>query len=107
PALTPSRNAEEYFGKAKKMRAAIAGTEKRVEQLEQKVNLFEQLLHRLDGSRTDAEVSDFKKEYASVLKTTELPVESGGKDRLPFRTFEITGGFQVLVGKSSANNDLL
>jgi predicted ribosome quality control (RQC) complex YloA/Tae2 family protein len=107
PAFTPARNAEEYFGKAKKLRAALSETEKRIAQLEGKVNHFEEMLQRLDASRTDAEVAAFKKEYASGLKTTGLPEQSGGKEKLPFRTFEITGGFQVLVGKSSANNDLL
>jgi predicted ribosome quality control (RQC) complex YloA/Tae2 family protein len=107
PALAPARNAEEYFQKAKKARLALAETQARVEKLKPKVHALEQLLQRIDGLGTDAQVSDLKKEYAHVLKTTELPERSGGEDRLPFRTFEVTGGYQVLVGKSSTNNDLL
>jgi len=106
PALTPARNAERYFEKAKKARLALTEADARCEALQRKVGLFEKMLLHLDNCHTHGQVSEFKKEYARMLKGLETG-EKSAEERLPFRVFEVTGGFQVLVGKSSAANDLL
>lgn len=106
PALTPARNAEEYFNKARKARVALTEVDARVEALEKKVSLYERMRLHLDNCHTREQVSEFKRENARMLRGIENG-EKSKEERLPFRIFEVAGGFQVLVGKSSANNDLL
>ena len=107
PALTPARNAEEYFQKARKARLALTASGTRAGSLRRKVALLESMLLELDRRRTPEQLSDFRKEYTKTLKNVESTEKNPQEERLPFRIFEIAGGFQVLVGKSSANNDLL
>ncbi|OLD75638.1 MAG: hypothetical protein AUI33_05455 [Ignavibacteria bacterium 13_1_40CM_2_61_4] len=107
PALTPARNAEEYFQKAKRARLALTASGTRAVSLRRKVARLESMLLELEQRRTPERLSDFRKEFTKTLKNVESREKNPKEERLPFRIFEIAGGFQVLVGKSSANNDLL
>ena len=107
PALTPARNAEEYFHKARKARLALKASGTRAVSLRKKVALLESMLLNLDRCRTPEQLSEFRTEYTRTLKNVESREKNPQEEHLPFRIFEIAGGFQVLVGKSSANNDLL
>jgi predicted ribosome quality control (RQC) complex YloA/Tae2 family protein len=106
PALTPARNAEAYFEKAKKARAAAAEGEARLGALGRRVTQAERMLLLVEQCATQDELTTFRTENTLMLKG----VDTGGEpeeEKLPFRIFEVAGGFQVLVGKSSTNNDLL
>ena len=107
PKLTPARNAERYFEKAKKSRAAQAQSEEQMSIAENKRTLLEKFLLHLDQCQTHEQVKEFRQEYKKELLSMKLIPREKGEEQLPFRLFTVAGGFEVLVGKSSANNDLL
>jgi len=107
PKLSPAQNAELYFNKAKKAKAARDESGQRHGSLTTSAATTEKLLLHLDGCATAEQVAEFKKEHADVLAAMKIVTERKGKDIPPFRIFTVAGGFEVWVGKSSANNDLL
>ena len=107
PALTPARNAQEYFGKAKKARVAETETVGRLRRLKSKGEVLGELLGELESAADMDQVTAIRKKHARLTKTNVTPVRGADDSPLPFRTFEVAGGFKVLTGKSSAGNDLL
>ncbi|HZY09646.1 MAG TPA: NFACT family protein, partial [Bacteroidota bacterium] len=63
PKLTPARNAERYFEKAKQTKVVRAEAEGRLHTLEKKVSHLEKLLLHLDNCHTLDQLKEFKKEY--------------------------------------------
>lgn len=111
PALSPAKNAEHYFNKAKAARRKNAERAKRKDQLRQRVQLARNLLERLE-SVDDAEVYEkFLDKHRAELEEAGCKVNEKAKpqkqETSPFRVFTVAGGFQVWAGKSSENNDLL
>lgn len=107
PKLTPVQNAEHYFAKSKKARIARQGVEHRMVELEEKSALLEKLLLHLDYCQTKEQVEEFLNEHQTVLQKWNIVSRKDQSKPLPFRVFTVSGGFEVWVGKSSMNNDLL
>lgn len=107
PKLTPVQNAEWYFAKAKKVRAAHREIEHRARDLEEKAALLEKLLLHLDYCQTKEQLDEFQQEHRSLLQKWNVVTAKDDSERLPFRVFMVGGKFDVWAGKSSANNDLL
>lgn len=111
PKLSPAKNAERYFERAKKARAAIGESTERREELDERW----QLLRRLRDLAAPVQTSDHLREFLSVhaADLDDLGFKGSGtggkkkKEEVPFRIFTVHGGFQVWAGKSSENNDLL
>ncbi len=103
PAFTPHQNAERYFDKARKARGAREDAKKRIVTEEQELESLKTLFEKLETCETlDA--------LKLLVKSDETMVDvedESDEDRLPFRVFTVAGGYEVWVGKSSANNDLL
>ncbi len=105
PALTPHQNAERYFEKARKAKLGRTEAEQRLQSQQVRFDMFQQLVVELQDCTTSEEVKEFSKrneERLSFIKT-----EKQEDERIPFRVFTVAGSFEVWVGKSSANNDLL
>jgi predicted ribosome quality control (RQC) complex YloA/Tae2 family protein len=107
PSLSPVRNAERYFDKAKKARAAKEETEQRIKNILHRVELVRVLLAEAEELQSKETLKQFIHAHASELKETIGMAEKSSEPLPPFRIFTVEGGFQVLAGKSSANNDLL
>jgi predicted ribosome quality control (RQC) complex YloA/Tae2 family protein len=107
PKLVPAQNAERYFDKAKKARHAYEETEDRAEVVKKDLALLEKLQLHLDSCLTKEQLEEFRNEYKTDLLRLKLLKPSGKGEEIPFRTFAVTGGFEVWAGKSSENNDLL
>ncbi len=107
PALTPIQNAQSYFAKAKKARAASELALVRRTSLRERSRKTEQLLGQLNDIDSRKGLRQYMKENGGDLKARGVRGEELERTTLPFRTFVVDGGFQVLAGKSSANNDLL
>jgi predicted ribosome quality control (RQC) complex YloA/Tae2 family protein len=111
PGLSPAKNAERYFDKAKKARASIEEKSKHREQTEQTWEELQELLRRASCVQTTEQLSDLMAENGDRLTTlgySPRPRATGQQqESVPFRTFVVAGGFVVWVGKSSENNDLL
>jgi len=109
--LTPSRNAERYFEKAKKSRRSAAETAERKKSLQQKEIAIGTLRDLLDDISTKDDLESFVEDQRDHLKEIGIRLDSKTRVKtapdIPFRVFRISGGFEVWAGKSSANNDLL
>jgi len=107
PSLTPIQNAQSYFSKAKKARAAREQALERQSSVQERNRKTGRLLDQLDAIDSREGLRKYMNANSDDLKALGL---GGGEEErlaLPFRIFVVDGGFQVLAGKSSVNNDLL
>jgi predicted ribosome quality control (RQC) complex YloA/Tae2 family protein len=107
PTLPAAANAERYFTKAKKARAARAEAQERLPGLERALEGLSRLAAALEPCTTVEEVEAFMESNGDELRALKLIEPAKGKELPPFRLFTVEGGYEVWVGKSSANNDLL
>jgi predicted ribosome quality control (RQC) complex YloA/Tae2 family protein len=107
PALSPIQNAQRYFEKAKRAKAAGEESSHRLGQLATRIERLEKLLAEAERSLPGERAGKFFNEHATELEEVGLGPRSREKERLPFRVFTVDGGFEVWAGKNSANNDLL
>ena len=107
PALTPVQNAERYFDKAKKAKGAQEESAERLKQLTGKQTWLETLVDALHRCETEEDLKNIIEEHKDKLRSMKLIDEPPGRELPPFRIFTVAGGYEVWVGKSSANNDLL
>ena len=106
-ALTPARNAQRFFEKAKRSRTAAAEKAARIGPARKRLAAATALLDALDAVSSADEFRLFHQEHASALELFGLSEKALERAALPFRVFTVDGGFEVWVGKSSENNDLL
>jgi predicted ribosome quality control (RQC) complex YloA/Tae2 family protein len=109
--LSPAQNAEHYFDKAKKARAGIQEKIGHQDNVRERWELLRDFHDRISDLQTYEQLAEFTADHREELKGLGfkgLATEGGRKpEEVPFRQFVVTGGFQVWVGKSSENNDLL
>jgi predicted ribosome quality control (RQC) complex YloA/Tae2 family protein len=106
-ALTPARNAQRFFEKAKRSRTAAAEKAARIGPARQRLASATALLEELDNVSSPEEFRLFQQKNAASLDLFGLSEKAKQRAEIPFRTFTVEGGFDVWVGKSSENNDLL
>jgi predicted ribosome quality control (RQC) complex YloA/Tae2 family protein len=106
-ALTPAQNAQRYFDKAKKTRLMRAQAQGRINGLEETVATGTALLSAIGNIHTRHALQKFMEDSSRELEVFGLSSKGKEQEQPPFRIFTVDGGFQVLAGKSSANNDLL
>ncbi len=107
PSLSPVANAEKYFEKAKKAKGAFEESVDRVKSLDGRLSTIRMLIGELaEISSTDA-LREFRQTYKTHLQLLGYATAKEKEDLPPFRIFTVEGGFQVLAGKSSENNDML
>ncbi len=109
--LTPTKNAERYFEKAKKARISMAEKHKqRTKLLEEQAALIG-LLERVEKVVTTGDLESLIEDHRETLVSLGLVKRARGKrsaeESVPFRVFRVTGNFLVWAGKSGENNDLL
>jgi predicted ribosome quality control (RQC) complex YloA/Tae2 family protein len=107
PALSPIQNAQRYFEKAKRAKAAGEESSRRLGELARRIERLEKLLGEAEQSLPGDRAGKFFTEHAAELEEVGLGARSREKERLPFRVFTVDGGFEVWAGKNGANNDLL
>lgn len=107
PALSPARNAERYYEKAKHAKAAAEDSLSRLEQLRRRENALTGLLRDLDGSTDSISLKKYLHSHENDLKQLGFMTAKEQEELPPFKIFTVEGGFTVYAGKSSENNDLL
>jgi predicted ribosome quality control (RQC) complex YloA/Tae2 family protein len=107
PRLSPSANAGKYFEKAKEARVKIQETFERKKKLDEEIAILEEMENALASAASHEEVQLFLKRYSTHLRTRRFVIDQEETDIPPFRIFTVAGEYEVWVGKSSANNDLL
>ena len=105
--LTPVQNAQRYYAKAKKSRAAYEQARERLDELKASHNLVERLLAALEVTHTKDELRRFMTDHEEDLRRFGIGRKAEERQQLPFRIFIVDGGFEVWAGKSSRNNDEL
>jgi len=104
PKLTPQDNAETYFRRAKKAVKRAQRAPERLESLQVEVE-------ELERAAAAAETADGM-ELERLEETFTRPVSARGRknkqeERVHYRTYHISGGWDVLVGKTNRDNDVL
>ncbi len=107
PALTPVLNAEKYFNKAKKARTAHDDALTRIKSLEVRLSTLRMLHDELADVQSNEALKQFQQTYKVQLQQAGYLTVKEQENLPPFRIFTVEGGFQVLAGKSSDNNDML
>lgn len=107
PLLTPVRNAERYFEKAKRSRTANEESEERLASLRSRCASLGALHEDLSRVSDSISLKNFLRLHNSELKRLGFMTKKEEEELPPFKIFEVDGGFTVYAGKSSENNDLL
>ncbi len=105
--LSPVQNAQRYYEKAKRSRAAQEQAARRLDELRAFVGPSEQLLQLIEDTTTRDELKMVMSEHSDELDALGIGPKSREREQLPFRVFVVEGGFEVWAGKSSRNNDEL
>ncbi|MBO4377842.1 MAG: NFACT family protein [Clostridia bacterium] len=108
--LSPSQNAQRYFKRYQKARAAarLAGEQK--ERSLREITLLEEALCDLDSCETEADLSDVRAALTSAGLLKPAPSKKkGNADRRPSQPmrFEAGDGTQLSVGKNALQNERL
>ena len=103
PAISPARNAEALFRRARKAERRAERAPRRLAELRDRVRELRGALDEV-ATASHARLAELEAEFR--------PPPPGGarrKDgpRARFRTFTVSGGWEVLVGKSNRDNDIL
>ncbi|MFA5834494.1 MAG: NFACT RNA binding domain-containing protein [Bacteroidota bacterium] len=105
--LSPQKNAEKYFEKAKKAKHAREETQKRLLLLKQRLTSVSDLLEKSNDINDSFSLKNFIQSYGGVAKELGFMTDKEQEELPPFKIFVVEGGFTVYAGKNSANNDLL
>ena len=107
PSLSPVANAEKYFEKAKKAKGAFEESLDRVKNLDGRLSKLRMLIGELADISSGDALKEFQQAYKTHLQLLGYATAKEKENLPPFRIFTVEGGFQVLAGKSSENNDML
>lgn len=107
PSLTPAQNAERYYQKSKHAKAAAREAVERRTSFEAHALRLRSLRDEAAAVETRDDIKAFHARFGALLKQVGYMTETEREQLPPFRIFTVDGGFQVLAGKSSENNDLL
>jgi len=107
PSLTPVGNAERYFDKAKKAKGAFEESADRAKSLDARLSTLRMLIGELADISSGGGLREFHQTYKTHLQLLGYATAKEKENLPPFRIFTVEGGFQVLAGKSSENNDEL
>jgi predicted ribosome quality control (RQC) complex YloA/Tae2 family protein len=104
PRQTVVENAERYYAKARRTRQARVHAERRLEEIATDVEEVGRLLERLELITSMKALEAFKDE--KILQHYLRP-DAIGESPVPFRRFVVDGGYEVWVGRSARENDIL
>lgn len=111
PHLTPARNAERLYDRARRVRTAVAEQRERRAALQERLRALGSLIEDLDALTEADDLQTWLEQHAATLRAAGIRVGGGAsakaEERPPFRVFTVDGGFHVWAGKSGENNDLL
>ncbi len=102
PRLTPAKNAERLFRRARKAERRAERAPVRLAELEREIDELRETLEEVRNApaeKLDALERLFHPQAAAAAKRAG--------ERVRFRTYTVSGGWTVLVGKSNRDNDIL
>lgn len=112
--LSPQKNAERFYDKAKKAKTAREESLVRLTILKKRELSLTELLEKSKdalekSNRLNQSVSwkNYLHSYGGMVKELGYMTEKEQEELPPFKIFTVEGGFTVFAGKNSSNNDLL
>lgn len=112
--LSPQKNAERFYDKAKKSKSAKEESQARLTILRKRETSLASLLEesnnalkKSNGTHESVSWKNFLHSYGGMVKELGYMTEKEHDELPPFKVFSVEGGFIVYAGKNSANNDLL
>jgi predicted ribosome quality control (RQC) complex YloA/Tae2 family protein len=103
--LSPQRNADLYFHKAKSERIGLEKSRLLLKQCELDFHKFQLLKKKTIESKSSEELKNIMKELG--IKETQSKEQSADDLKIKFKHYIIQNKYHVFVGKDSENNDLL
>jgi len=110
PALPPSRQAERWYHRARRLKRGLATTEAQLTAAQGELMQLTELIDRGERALTEhGELPDtLRAEFQGSLGTGERPRDTRRTTvRLPYRRFKSPGGLAIWVGRSNKDNDEL
>ena len=107
PLLTPQQNAAKNYKQYNKLKTAEFHLREQIEKAENERAYLESVLQELAQAETEQEFHEILRE---LQETNYLKKSSGKKEQkraFAPRTFQTSGGLEVLVGRSNVQNDQL
>ena len=104
PKLGPQENAESFFRRARKAERRGNRAPARLGELEEKAAALSDAASSLAGASADG-IAALEQRF--LRPAQKAPDRKAPKERVRFRTYTVSGGWEVLVGKSNHDNDLL
>jgi len=105
PALDVARNADALFRRAKKAERRAERAPSRLGELEEMVRKLEEA-EAAAGEAAGNELARLEAEFLPP-RETRAPRQAEKTERARYRTYVVSGGWEVLVGKSNRDNDVL
>ena len=107
--LSPGRNVEHLFAKAKKLQDKIPTVRKEISETERRLSALNALREKLTELESDSLPDDIKTELSELGIVPKSAREKSGEpaERLPYKQYTTSLGDIVLVGRSAADNDQL
>ncbi|NBC16283.1 MAG: hypothetical protein GVY18_03080, partial [Bacteroidetes bacterium] len=104
PARSAVQNAERYYDKARRTRRSREEAEARALRTEAQAEQADQLLGELRSVDFLSDLKQFMKDKADELASF-VGEEKAGKERIPFRRYDLGNGYEVWVGRNARQND--
>ena len=98
--LSPQKNAEAFYRKAKNQKLEIASLEKNLADKETEILSLEEHLEAIEEQKSVKTLRQYLKQHRLTQD------HDGSTDSGPFRRYSFMG-YEILVGKSAKNNDVL
>jgi predicted ribosome quality control (RQC) complex YloA/Tae2 family protein len=105
--LSPQKNAERFYEKAKKSKTAKEESQLRLVILQKRESSLKNLIEKSNGINESILWKNYLHSYGGMVKELGYMTEKEQEELPPFKIFTVEGGFTVYAGKNSANNDLL
>lgn len=105
--ISPQKNVEKLYEKAKKAKSARKESAERLETLKKRELSLKDLLEKSNGISESVSLKNFLQSYGGMVKELGFMTDKEQEELPPFKIFTVEGGFTVYCGKNSANNDLL
>lgn len=107
PMLSPSRNAQRYYGEYRKAATAEAKLNELVESGEQELEYLSSVLVELSLATTDAELAAIRDEVSAQGYARRTVRDRQKPQKLSYHKYISSDGFVILSGRTNLQNDQL
>lgn len=108
PLLDPAANAEAYYTKARRSRRGIGQIQERMSTMRRELADVDSLVTRLDTMTSDIRsLRSLQKELVARRWITQAQKKKLKVQRKPGNRYESSDGLEIIVGRSSAENEIV